>query len=200
MVINLRRCIGCDACTIACKQAYGTPPGIFFSHVSHIESGQFPNARLDHTPMLCMHCDNPSCVTVCPTSASRKNADGTVTIEEKKCIGCRQCIVSCPYDVRNFIAAKPEAYFPEKGHTKQEEAMYAKYKQGKVYKCDFCSARRAAEKDAKPVCVSTCVASARIFGDLDDPNSEVAKLLATHNTEQLASEFGTGPNVYYIKI
>ncbi|NBJ14252.1 MAG: 4Fe-4S dicluster domain-containing protein [Dehalobacter sp. 4CP] len=198
MVINLKRCVGCDACTVACKQANGTPPGVFYSHVSHIEKGIYPNGKVEHTPILCMHCSNPVCVTVCPTKASHKNEDGTVTIDQSKCIGCRQCIASCPYDVRNFISEKIKGYYPDKGLTPQEQTSYSNFIKGKVYKCDFCRNKRLGQQE-EPVCVQTCPAEARIFGDLDDPNSNVSKLVAEHNTVRLAEEFGTQPSVYYIQ-
>lgn len=198
MVIDLRRCVGCDACTVTCKEANGTPPGIFYSFVTHVEKGVYPNGYVEHTPLLCMHCDNPVCVSVCPTRASHKNEDGTVTIDQAKCIGCRQCIVSCPYDVRQFIAQAPHGYFPDKGLTPQEKAFYSAFTKGKVYKCDFCSEKRL-QHQQEPACVQACPAEARIFGDLDDVNSEVAKLVARHAPVQIGAEFGTKPNVYYIK-
>jgi Fe-S-cluster-containing dehydrogenase component len=197
MVIDLRRCIGCNACSIACKQQNGTPPGVFYSHVSISEVGQYPNAKQTPLPVLCNQCDNPPCVKVCPTGASQKQANGIVTIDANKCIGCRYCMVACPYNVRQFIGSEPKGYFADNGGlTAYEKVMYATHQVGTVEKCDFCAARLAAGQ--LPACVLTCPAKARFFGDLNDPNSEVSQLIVEHNAQPLNPEAGTKPNVYYI--
>ena len=197
MVIDLRRCIGCNACTIACKQQNGTPPGIFYSHVNISEIGTYPNARQSPLPVLCNQCDDPACVDVCPTGASQKQANGIVTVDPNKCIGCRYCMVACPYNVRQFIGSEPVGYFPDKGGlTAYEKAMYANHQVGTVEKCNFCAARVA--DGQLPACVLTCPAKARFFGDLDDPNSEVSQLIVKYNAQPLNPQAGTKPNVYYI--
>jgi molybdopterin-containing oxidoreductase family iron-sulfur binding subunit len=197
MVIDLRRCIGCNACTIACKQQYGNPPGIFYSHVNITEVGKYPNARQVPLPVLCNHCDNPPCVDVCPTGASAKQANGMVLIDEDKCIGCRYCMVACPYNVRQFIGSTPKGYFPEKGGlTAYEKVAYAQHQVGTVEKCSFCATRVAVGQ--LPACVLTCVGQARFFGDLEDPNSQVSQLIAKFDAKPLQPEAGTKPNVYYI--
>jgi molybdopterin-containing oxidoreductase family iron-sulfur binding subunit len=197
MVINLRRCIGCNACTIACKQQNGTPPGIFYSHVNIYETGTYPNARMKYLPVLCNHCDDPACVNVCPVGASQKQPNGIVTVDANKCIGCRYCQAVCPYDVRQFITSNTKGYFPDKdGLTAYEKAAYAQHQAGTVEKCNFCTDRVA--QGQKPACVQTCPAQARFFGDLDDPNSEVSRLIVTHNAQPLKLEAGTQPKVFYI--
>ena len=196
MVINLKRCIGCDACAIACKQANGTPPGTFWSHVIHKEVGKFPNAKVEYTPLLCMHCENAPCVTNCPTGASIKEENGIVRVLADKCIGCKQCIVACPYQARWFKDYKAKGYFPSEGFTDKEKADYGKFELGKVTKCDFCWERVQVGED--PICVQICPATARIFGDLDDPQSEVSQLLHHNESKQLVPEAGTNPAVYYI--
>ena len=197
MVIDLRRCIGCNACTIACKQQYGNPPGIFYSHVGITEVGKYPNARQVPLPVLCNHCDEPPCVDVCPTGASAKQANGMVLIDEDKCIGCRYCMVACPYNVRQFIGSTPKGYFPEKGGlTAYEKVAYAQHQVGTVEKCSFCATRVAVGQ--LPACVLTCVGQARFFGDLEDPNSQVSQLIAKFDAKPLQPEAGTKPNVYYI--
>jgi molybdopterin-containing oxidoreductase family iron-sulfur binding subunit len=197
MVIDLRRCIGCNACTIACKQQYGNPPGIFYSHVGISEVGTYPNARQVPLPVLCNHCDEPPCVDVCPTGASAKQANGMVLIDENKCIGCRYCMVACPYNVRQFIGSAPVGYYPDKGGlTTYEKVAYAAHQVGTVEKCSFCATRVAAGQ--LPACVLTCVGQARFFGDLEDPNSQVSQLIAKFDAKPLQPEAGTKPNVYYI--
>jgi molybdopterin-containing oxidoreductase family iron-sulfur binding subunit len=197
MVIDLRRCIGCNACTIACKQQYGTPPGIFYSHVNITEAGVYPNARQTPLPVLCNHCEDAPCVDVCPTGASVKQANGIVTIDASICIGCRYCMVACPYNVRQFIGSEPQGYFPDKGGLNAyEKVMYATHEVGTVEKCSFCAVRVA--DGQLPACVLTCPGQARFFGDLDDPTSEVSKLILANNAKPLNEEAGTKPNVYYI--
>ena len=198
MVIDLRRCVGCNACTMACKVSRGTPPGMFYSHVQIEEQGEYPNAQAKYLPVLCQHCDNPACVNVCPTGASFKDENGIVLIDQAKCIGCRYCIAACPYDVRTFLAASPEGYYPEKGLTEQEKLMYDGFSSGRVYKCDFCKSKDSADSDPEPACARTCPGGARIFGDLDDPDSEVSKLVSSNQTYCIGAEFGTDPNIYYI--
>jgi len=196
MVIDLRRCVGCNACTIACKQQNGTPPGVFYSHVNIYEVGKYPNAKQKSLPVLCNHCDDPACVNVCPVGASQKLPNGIVTVDADKCIGCRYCQVACPYDVRQFFGSNDQGYYPDKGLTAYEKAVYSQHQVGTVGKCDFCADRVA--EGQLPACVLTCPAKARYFGDLDDPNSEVSRLIVANDAYTLKPEEGTLPNVYYI--
>jgi dimethyl sulfoxide reductase iron-sulfur subunit len=197
MVIDLRRCIGCNACTIACKQQYGTPPGVFYSHVNITEAGVYPNSRQTPLPVLCNHCEDAPCVDVCPTGASAKQANGIVTINADTCIGCRYCMVACPYNVRQFIGSEPQGYYPDKGGlVAYEKVMYATHEVGTVEKCSFCATRVA--DGQLPACVLTCPGQARFFGDLDDPTSQVSLLILENNAKPLNPEAGTKPNVYYI--
>ena len=101
MVIDLKRCIGCDACTIACRQAKATSKGILFAKLFKYERGRYPHAKLEYLPVLCMHCAEPPCEEVCPTGATRKQDDGIVVVDSEKCIGCKYCIIACPYGARN---------------------------------------------------------------------------------------------------
>ncbi len=173
MVIDLRKCIGCSACSVSCKQEYEVPVGVFRSWVKVVEKGTFPNVRKVALPRLCNHCDNPPCVDVCPVEASYKADNGAVLIHYDRCIGCKYCMAACPFDAR-FI--NPE--------TKTAD------------KCTFCVHRQA--DGGQPACVVTCMSKARTFGDLNDPNSEVAKLVGTQPVQVLKPAMGTEPQVYYI--
>ncbi len=195
MVIDLKKCVGCTACAMACKAENGTPPGVWWSKVTASETGKFPNARRTILPTQCMHCAKAPCVNVCPTGATTKRADGIVMVDYKKCIGCKLCEVACPYGARTFVQAiKP--YYEKMGLTPYEKLMYAKHQAGVEEKCNFCADRVAAGKP--PACVATCLSYARFFGDLDDPNSEVSKLIASRKGYQLKPELGTNPSVYYL--
>lgn len=198
MVIDLSRCVGCNACTLACKVSNGTPPGMFFSHVETTEEGTYPDAMNVYTPTLCMHCTDAPCVENCPTGASYHDEDGVVRISHADCIGCQTCVNACPYGSRTYVGDEIAGYYPEFGLTSQEEAMYARFEVNKVYKCDFCRSKGLTESDQGPACVQTCPGKARIFGDLDDPESEVAKLVASGEATQIGTEEGTGPNIYYL--
>jgi Fe-S-cluster-containing dehydrogenase component len=195
MVIDLKRCTGCHGCAVACKAENGTPPGVWWSKVLVHEEGKYPSARILHTPVLCMHCENAPCVDVCPTGASYKRPDGVVAVDYDKCMGCKYCETACPYDARTLVdEIKP--YYPEFGFTPYEQLMYQKHQEGVVEKCNFCTERVAQGKE--PACVATCPSYARFFGDLDDPNSEVSKLIAQRGGYQLLPELGTEPSVYYL--
>lgn len=196
MVIDRKRCVGCDACAISCKQTNGTGPGVFWSRVLKTEEGVYPSARQKFTPVLCNQCENPSCVSVCPVGATYKREDGIVAVDSDRCIGCRYCIAACPYEVRNLVKDNETGYYGELGLTPFEAARYSEHVPGTVEKCTFCSER--VDEGKQPACVQCCPSRARIFGDLDDPESEVAKLVADRPTTRLQIECGTEPQVYYV--
>ncbi|WP_260294646.1 sulfate reduction electron transfer complex DsrMKJOP subunit DsrO [Sedimenticola hydrogenitrophicus] len=174
MLIDTRRCVGCEACSVACKTENDVPLGETRSWVEFIEKGNFPNVSRSFLPRLCNQCEKPQCVSVCPTGATYKRPeDGIVVVDSDICIGCKYCLQACPYGMR-FINTKT----------------------GTADKCDFCLHRVA--NGLVPSCVNTCQGKARIFGDLNDPESEISRLLATNTTTVLRPEMGTEPMVYYI--
>lgn len=222
MVIDHQRCVGCGACIVGCKTENNTPEGINWSYKITETRGVFPNVRFHYIPTLCNHCENAPCVRGCPTKAMHKIEGGITMHDPDKCIGCRYCIANCPYGVISYNWRKP---FQEwrggkaviEGATNAPGEMAAKVggnvvpyynpereatldgirPMGVVEKCSFCEHRLA--KGLLPACVEACPADARIFGDLDDPNSEVSKLLGKYKPYRLKEHLGTGPKVYYIK-
>lgn len=195
MVIDLKKCIGCRGCSLACKSEHGTPPGMFWNDVVEQEYGTFPNISRTFLPRPCMHCEEPECLRVCPSGATFKRDDGLVLVDHDKCIGCRYCVVSCPYQARYYLG-KIKGYFGDDYLTPYEEAGYRKYQSGVTYKCTFCVDR--IDKGLEPACVANCMAKARHFGDLDDPSSEVRQLITKHHGFRLMVEKGTSPSVYYL--
>ncbi len=198
MVIDLRRCVGCNACTVACKQEHATPPGIHWSKVLQYETGSYPKVRLRFLPMLCMHCQEAPCLEACPTGATYRRPDGPVLVDAAKCIGCRYCIMACPYEARTYTDGEPGEYFAGKGLTQVEEVGSRQHAPGVVEKCTFCVHRL--DQGKEPACVATCPAVARIIGDLDDPDSQVARLVADGLAKPRLEELGTRPSVLFIEI
>jgi phenylacetyl-CoA:acceptor oxidoreductase subunit 1 len=205
MVVDLRRCVGCQTCTIACKQEHGLPAGTQWRFVADCEVGEYPHVRRVFLPMQCMHCGEPPCVPVCPTGASRRREDGIVWVEYGACVGCGYCAVACPYHARHLVHAA-DGYFD--APTPSEAATAHAERHGVMTKCTFCKERvdsgRAAglvpgvDAAATPMCAVACIAGAIVFGDLDDTTSRVAQLVAEGRALPLMPEIGTRPSVYYI--
>lgn len=210
MVIDLKRCIGCWGCSIACKEEHFLPRGVLWNRVLIGERGKFPTTKKIMVPILCNHCEDPACVEVCPTGASFKREDGIVMIDYDLCTGCRACAVACPYQQRTFYDGKNEEYFPGQGYTEFEKLREHLYplQKGTVVKCNFCVERversdsenlkPGIDRKATPACVNICPVKARIFGDLDDPRSNVSELIKKRSGQPFHPEFGTDPSVYYI--
>ncbi|MEW6456246.1 MAG: 4Fe-4S dicluster domain-containing protein [Acidobacteriota bacterium] len=206
-VIDLKRCYGCYSCQVSCKAENLTPPGVFLARCLKGETGKYPTVVRQSLPVLCMQCKDPECKKVCPTKATTVREDGIVTIDKNLCIGCKYCIVACPYGARYFVP-KWKSYFPDKelpNPLKREENPFEAYSrkrwieehgEGTVAKCDFCIER--VEKGLNPACVDACPAKARYFGNLEDPETEVSILIKTERGFQLNPEFGTDPAVYYL--
>jgi len=175
MVTDLRKCVACEACTVACNAEWGVPPGQARTKVQRTPiQGQFPNLVATAYIAQCNHCDRPSCVEVCPVEATFKDANGIVQIKAEVCIACGACVEACPYEAR-FINSGTE----------------------KADKCSFCAPRL--EQGEQPACVLTCPAHAKFFGDLEDPKSEVYRKVRLEKARRVeTSQITIGPNVYYL--
>jgi Fe-S-cluster-containing dehydrogenase component len=221
MVIDLDKCIGCQACTVACRMENNTPVAgpeeaaagraILWNEVLTYLEGEYPNVTARYIPRPCFHCENPPCVRVCPVQATYKNEEGLVIQDYARCIGCRYCATACPYGARYFNWYEP--HWPEalKAHL-NPDAEVAPRPKGVVEKCTFCiqrlhKARSKAEAEGRvfqatdfiPACVETCTGRARYMGDLDDPNSLVSQLAKSTRAFRLEEELGTQPKVIYLR-
>jgi phenylacetyl-CoA:acceptor oxidoreductase 27-kDa subunit len=206
MVIDLRRCVGCQTCTSACRHANATPPGVQWRQVLDMEVGEFPNVDRVFLPVGCMHCSDPPCMHVCPSTATGQRDDGIVTIDYDLCIGCGYCAVACPYQARHIVHEPRFAY--DNGAMENEEKRFDEKKLGVATKCTWCVDRidKAEElnmtpgldPEVTPACVNSCIADAMHFGDKEDPESNVSKLIEENETFRMHEEIGTGPGIYYI--
>ena len=172
-VIDHRKCIGCHACTVACKEENRVPLGSFRTWVKYVEKGTFPDTRRYFSVLRCNHCDDAPCVTICPTVALYRRSDGIVDFDNRRCIGCKSCMQACPYD-----------------------ALYIDPATNTAAKCHYCAHRL--EVGLEPACVIVCPERAIIAGDLDDPRTEIARLVARENVEVRKAEQGTRPKVFYV--
>ena len=172
-VIDQRKCIGCHACTVACKAEHDVPIGVYRTWVKYIEKGEFPNSRRYFLVNRCNHCDDAPCVAICPTKALFKRKDGIVDFDSSRCIGCKSCMQACPYDA---------LYIDPYSHT--------------AAKCNYCAHRT--EIGLEPACVVVCPEHAIIAGDMHNPDTEIARIIAREPVRTRKPEQGTGPNVYYL--
>ena len=200
LVINQKRCIGCQACALSCKMANNVPDGMLWNRVialggDHLDGavGTFPNLSREYLPFACQHCENPACLKVCPTGATYKDSKRRVLIDYDKCIGCRMCMAACPYNARVFNWAEPVR---QVGFNYGEADVPVRPK-GVMEKCTLCKERT--DRGDLPMCVVNCPMRARTFGDLDNPTSEASKLIREDGAYTLLPEKGTHPQVYYIK-
>jgi phenylacetyl-CoA:acceptor oxidoreductase subunit 1 len=207
MVIDLRKCIGCGACVVACAEANKINPNLW-RRVFDCGISRSPMRQRLYLPLNCMHCDDPPCEKVCPTTATYRRPDGIVDIDLDKCIGCGYCIVACPYHARAIIFLNE--YNIENrvmGACNELSAAMPDYL-GVCTKCNFCNARLDAgiekglkpgeDSEASPACVVHCTAEALHFGDLNDSKSQVTRLVRENKTFCLREDLGTHPRVYYI--
>ncbi|HIC50895.1 MAG: 4Fe-4S ferredoxin [Candidatus Thalassarchaeum betae] len=173
-VIDNRKCIGCHACTIACKSEHDIPIGVNRTHVKYIEKGEYPDVTREFSVHRCNHCEDAPCTTICPTTALFTREDGIVDFDDERCIGCKSCMQACPYD-----------------------ALYIDPNKGTAAKCNYCAHR--IEESYEPSCVIVCPTEAIISGDLDDPNSSISGYVRDHVTTVRKPESGAKPNVFYIE-
>ena len=174
-VIDQDRCIGCHACTVACKEEHQVPVGVFRTWVKHIEKGEFPHTSRHFGVMRCNHCDDAPCTEICPTSALYRRADGIVDFDNRRCIGCKACMQACPYD-----------------------ALYIDPNNNTAAKCNFCAHR--VEMSLEPACVIVCPTQAILAGDLDNPSSNVSRTIANKKVSVRKPQKGTQPKLFYVGI
>lgn len=217
MVIDLDRCLGCRTCAVSCKQHNSQPPGTWWNRVFTPGSsfhqaavGKDGKLQMNFLPVSCQMCENPPCEKVCPAGATYTDDRGVVLVDYERCVGCRYCLSACPYGVRQFNWEDPAAAKKRAGYASNYDYGYpADYRdeegrlvytqdrpKGVVEKCTFCV--QYTKNGEQPACVRSCPAKARIFGDLDDPNSEVAQLIGERQAFRLREDLGTSPKVFYL--
>ena len=210
MAIEQKRCIGCNACVLACKAEHFLPPEILWNRVLISETGKYPTVNKVIFNVRCNQCAEPKCVDVCPTGATHQREDGIVIIDEEACVGCRYCMIACPYQARSFYEDADAEYFPGQGLTEHEKVGKTLYPHevGVVQKCGFCKERideglakglqPGVDREASPACVISCPTKAMHFGDLDDPSSEINRLIKEKKGKAFHPEYDTQPSIYYI--
>lgn len=171
--LDQRTCIGCHACTVACKTEHEVPLGQFRTWVKYVDKGEYPDTTREFGVMRCNHCTDAPCVQICPTQALFKRDDGIVDFDNSVCIGCKACMQACPYDA---------IYIDADTHT--------------AAKCNFCAHR--VDEGLEPACVVVCPTHSIWVGDLDDPESGISRLVNTQDTAVRSPEQNTGPNVFYL--
>lgn len=214
MVIDVEKCKqekNCTKCIDACHVVHNVPDfpnpkdeikwiwKESFEHVFEDQENEFIPEEIKHLPipLLCNHCDNPPCVKVCPTKATWQREDGIVMMDWHRCIGCRYCVAACPYGSRSFNWRDPRGTDKDgKPFIKEIQADFPTRMRGVVEKCTFCDERLA--KGEEPACVAACTCHALVFGDLEDPDSEVRHLLESRLSVRRKPVLGTQPEVYYL--
>jgi phenylacetyl-CoA:acceptor oxidoreductase subunit 1 len=207
MVIDLRKCFGCRACTVVCKEINNVP----LDHWRQVVDGgvsAYPDRQRMSLPMSCMHCSDPPCLEVCPTTATYRRNDGIVDVNYDLCVGCGYCVVACPYLARSIIHHDGFHLDADYGSRHSNTVAAQVDRVGVCSKCNFCLPRvdtglarglqPGVDPEASPACVISCSANALHFGDLDDPDSLVSQLIRESKTARLQEELKTEPAVYYI--
>ena len=190
MGLDASRCVGCQTCVVACQQEHNTRPGVAWSHVDAVELGEaWPEVDRLYLSHGCMHCENAPCVEACPTQATTQREDGIVVVDYDACIGCGVCAAACPFDARTIVGEDVRHFGAS------EAAPYEAYGIQRINcaeKCTFCAER--VDAGLEPRCVDACFFGARLFGDLDDPESPISAVVAQGDAEQIP-----GTSVYYVK-
>lgn len=221
MVIDLDRCTGCQACVVSCRKennvalagqvATELDRGIFWMAMMTVADGEYPDLHMQFVPTPCNHCENPPCIKVCPVGATRINEDGIVAQIFPRCIGCRYCTTACPYTRRYFNWRAPAWTGEQRSRLNPDVSVRPS---GVVEKCTFChhrihAAKYRARREGRelndqdvrtlPACAESCPAGAIVFGNLNDPDSEVSRLRKSRRAFQLLEELGTHPKVFYLR-
>lgn len=214
MLLDLRKCVGCHACTIGCVSENKLPPGLYYRPVFEYEQGKYPKASRINLPKPCMQCDKPPCVAACPVKGpdgatwkeTKGIGNGTVPVNYAKCIGCGNCVPACPYRARTmddgsfYTAGTPQLQvyetLPSFEYGKKIQRKEKQLPIGKARKCHFCTHRLT--NGMLPQCITTCIGRAGYFGDENDPKSLVAQVKKGNKIQILKKKLGTGPRVYYI--
>lgn len=173
MAVDMRKCVGCNACVIACKEENGLPTDMFRSWVETVTNGTYPDLAMEIRSERCEQCSDAACVSNCPTGASYYADGGVVLVDRSLCTGCKACVAACPYEARTI---HPDGY---------------------ADKCTFCLHR--VKKGLQPACATTCPTRSLTFGDVNDSSSEIARLLRTRQWKQLDTDAGTEPNLYFLE-
>lgn len=218
MVIDLNKCTGCAACVSACRSENNVPNvgpeesqigrALFWMDIVEVVEGEYPDVRVQYIPRPCFHCENPPCTKVCPVRSTYKNNEGLVAQIYHRCIGCRYCMVACPYTVKSFNWYEPER--PEEFLQTCNPDVSLRMK-GVVEKCSFCShrlqhareqakfeSRELKEADYQPACKEACPTSAIVFGDFENENHEVYRLKKSNRAFRMQEDLGTEPKVVYL--
>lgn len=201
IAIDVQRCTGCNQCVLVCKMENNVPDGVLWSRVvtpsgrPDMPTGTFPNIKMSWSTLSCQHCDEASCLEVCPTGATYRDEEyGTVLVDAEKCIGCESCIAACPYDgVRTLVDGEPSWFLDFSIGDWEAPAHVA----NTVEKCTMCHHRLV--RGERPACIDVCAQVARYFGDLDDPESEISKALGGREYKRLLEDQGTSPKLYYLE-
>ena len=173
LVIDSKKCINCKACVVACRAENKVPLAYSRPRINEETRGEWPKLMAVFQPEQCHHCAHPACVRVCPTGASYQRPDGIVVVKESDCVGCRYCMIACPYDARFFREDK-----------------------GVVEKCTFCAHR--VDRGEPPACVETCPSKVRVFGDIADLKGPLQELLARRQYRVKKPQTGNGPQIFYL--
>ena len=180
MVLNMDRCIGCYTCVVACKMANGTRPGVDYNSVKVVEWGNYPDAHQRYQLNMCMHCEDAACVKACPIEATYTTEEGVVVVDYDKCIGCGACVAACPYGARTLVTEDEYNY---EGIVQPYEEQTKERGVNLVEKCNFCIGR--VKNGEAPMCTVQGPGQCRIFGDVEDPESEISKYIAARGAKQV---------------